>query len=88
MRCFVSGIRCRFGEDFLSISTIRAKIKLLSNFCQNTPCQIKAIAQFNAMPKSMQCQINAMPNQCNECEAALSNPLYGVRRERIDPVRR
>jgi hypothetical protein len=77
MRCFVSGIRCRFGEDFLSVSTIRAKIKLLSNFCQNTRCQIKAIAQFNAMP-----------NQCNECEAALSNPLDGVRREGLDPVRR
>jgi hypothetical protein len=57
-------------------------------FAKNTPCQIKAIAQFNAMPKSMQCQINAMPNQCNECEAALSNPLDGVRRERLDPVRR
>jgi hypothetical protein len=83
MRCFVWGIRCRFGEDFLSISTIRAQIKLLSNLCQK-----HALPNQSNCPIQRDAKINAMPNQCNECEAALSNPLDGVRRERLEPVRR
>jgi hypothetical protein len=71
---FRLGIRCRFGEDFLSVSKIRAQIKLLPNLCQNRASPI----QSNC-PKSMQCQnqYNAKMNGMH-VKAALSLPTYGI----------
>ena len=76
---FRLGIRCRFGEDFLSDSKFRAQIKSFFN---------SNLYQNHALTKSKRCrQSEQYPNQSNICEGAASATTGCVRRERLDPCR-